>query len=55
MRKAGSKTDPSEVFGSMAEAQARVKAASEAMADAQAAFGKAAEQGSDQATAALRE
>ena len=48
-------TDISGLRAGLAEAQAQVQAAASNMADAQAAFGRAAEQGSDQAIAALAE
>jgi hypothetical protein len=53
--KVGVVTDISALKAGLAEAQAQVKAAASNMADAEAAFGRAAEQGSDQAKAALGE
>jgi hypothetical protein len=52
--KIGTEVDLSRLQSGMAEAQARVTAASAQMAEAQSAFGKAAAQGSEQAAAALK-
>src|ERR1700728_1433435 len=51
----GITTDVSALKAGLAEAQAAVQKASADMAEAQSAFGRAAEQGSDQAKAALGE
>jgi hypothetical protein len=51
----GTQVDLSALKTGMAEAQTAVKAATQAMAEAQLQFGKAAEQGNQQAQAALRQ